>query len=237
LNAKILLLAAAICSILGCVPRCQAQEGINQSEIERGLKISPVSLNLKGKDPKLVGWGSYLVNAVADCNGCHTFPQFLTKGDPFLSTIRMPVAPIRNARHYLGGGFCFGKVISGNLTPNLDTGLPSNMTLPQFIAAMRSGMSNSPSILRIMPWPAYHNMTDGDVLAIYQYLAQSRMRNRATVRVRPLTRIRRTAQILLLRDRVTMRGQDNASFGEKGDGSYSINVLRLVSRLRRRGSI
>jgi hypothetical protein len=29
-----------------------------------------------------VGFGSYLVNAVGGCSGCHTFPQYLEKGDP-----------------------------------------------------------------------------------------------------------------------------------------------------------
>jgi hypothetical protein len=166
-----LVLIAGFCSIMWGVPRCTAHDAVNDSMVEHGLKISPVSVNLKGKDRNLVGWGSYLVNAVADCNGCHTFPQFLSGGDPFLGTIRRPLAPVRNLRHYLAGGFCFGHVISSNLTPNLDTGLPSNMTLPQFITAMRSGNGNSSGILRIMPWPAYHNMSDLDIGAIYQYLS------------------------------------------------------------------
>jgi hypothetical protein len=171
LKAKTLLLIAAICSAPLYVPRCTAEEAAGASTVELGLKISPVSVNLQGKVRNVVGWGSYLVNAVADCGGCHTFPQFLTGGDPFLGTSRTPIAPVRNARHYLAGGFCFGPVISSNLTPNPDTGLPSNMTLQQFITAMRSGQVNSPSLLRIMPWPAYHNMAERDIGAIYQYLS------------------------------------------------------------------
>ena len=42
------------------------------ARIHRGLVISPVHLNLEGKNRNLVGLGSYLVNAVADCNGCHS---------------------------------------------------------------------------------------------------------------------------------------------------------------------
>jgi cytochrome c553 len=171
LTSKLLPLVVIFCSMLCCIPHCNAQEASGESTAERGLKISPVSINLDGKNRDLVGWGSYLVNAVADCSGCHTFPQFLTAGDPFLGSVRRPVAPQRNARHYLAGGFCFGHVISSNLTPNLETGFPSNMTLPQFMAAMRSGNGNSPSTLRIMPWPAYHNLTDHDIGAIYQYLS------------------------------------------------------------------
>jgi hypothetical protein len=171
LNTKTLLLIAAVCSTLWCVPRCTAEEAASDSTVERGLKISPVSVNLQGKDRNVVGWGSYLVNAIADCGGCHTFPQFLTGGDPFQGTSRAPISPVPNARHYLAGGFCFGQIISSNLTPNLDTGLPSNMTLPQFITTMRSGKGNSPSLLRIMPWPTYHNMRERDIDAIYQYLS------------------------------------------------------------------
>ena len=40
--------------------------------IQIGYKIAPVPLNLSNKDPALVGLGSFLVNAVGDCNGCHT---------------------------------------------------------------------------------------------------------------------------------------------------------------------
>jgi hypothetical protein len=170
-NAKTLLVIAAACSTLWCVPRSIAEEPASENMAERGLKISPVSVNLKGKNRGVVGWGSYLVNAVADCNGCHTFPQFLTGGDPFLGTSHTPVAPVRNTRHFLAGGFCVGHVISSNITPNREGRLPSNMTLRQFITAMRSGQGHSPSTLRIMPWPAYQNMSDTDLGAIYQYLS------------------------------------------------------------------
>src|SRR5215468_4918259 len=44
----------------------------NESRIQRGLEIAPVPLNLAGKNRALVGLGSYIVNAVADCNGCHS---------------------------------------------------------------------------------------------------------------------------------------------------------------------
>ena len=174
MTSKTLLLIAAILTLCGSivwfVPHCIAEEAAGESMVERGLKISPVPVNLQGKDRNVIGWGSYLVNAVADCGGCHTFPQFLAGGDPFQGTSRAGISPVRNTRHYLAGGFCFSQVISSNLTPDLDTGLPSNMTLAQFISAMSSGNGSSPSILRIMPWPTYHNMSTSDIRAIYQYL-------------------------------------------------------------------
>jgi hypothetical protein len=45
---------------------------LQESRIQIGFEIAPVPLNLAGKDRDLVGLGSYLVNAVASCNDCHT---------------------------------------------------------------------------------------------------------------------------------------------------------------------
>ena len=44
-------------------------------EVQIGFRISPVKLNLKHKDPELVGLGSYIVNAQGGCNDCHTCPS------------------------------------------------------------------------------------------------------------------------------------------------------------------
>ena len=55
-------------------PRVQARawEDDEATLVRIGYEINPVPLNLQGKDHDLVGLGSFLVNAVADCNGCHT---------------------------------------------------------------------------------------------------------------------------------------------------------------------
>lgn len=95
--------------------------------IQQGFAISPIpknELNFKGKDPFRVGLGSYLVNAAADCSGCHSFPRFLVNGDtagsnpsfndPYLgvpSDQSVKQSPLRanfNNKHYLAGGRCFG---------------------------------------------------------------------------------------------------------------------------------
>lgn len=60
-----------------------------ESEIQRGFAISPVWLNLEGKDPALVGLGSYIVNAQAGCNDCHTCPAIYT----FLRAIPSATTP------------------------------------------------------------------------------------------------------------------------------------------------
>lgn len=44
--------------------------------MKQGLAIAPVHLDLRGKNRALVGVGSYLVNAVSDCNDCHTRPYY-----------------------------------------------------------------------------------------------------------------------------------------------------------------
>src|SRR5437763_15731952 len=56
---------------------------IDRSVVQQGFDASPIpkdKLNMKGKDPYLVGLGAYLVNGGGDCNGCHTFPRFLRPG-------------------------------------------------------------------------------------------------------------------------------------------------------------
>src|ERR1700676_3389799 len=37
---------------------------------EIGLKIAPPFINMKGKDPTLVGLGSFIVHGQPDCKGC-----------------------------------------------------------------------------------------------------------------------------------------------------------------------
>src|SRR6202030_1555053 len=51
--------------------RADGQDDEN-SKVKIGFEIAPVHLNLAGKDRELVGLGSYIVNAQADCNGCHS---------------------------------------------------------------------------------------------------------------------------------------------------------------------
>lgn len=95
---------------------------ISPFPVQQGFAISPVKLNLAGKDPLKVGLGSYLVNAIGDCSGCHSFPQYLEKGgpgsnpaagDPFEGTpstqsVSGQLVANFNFSHYLAGGQCFG---------------------------------------------------------------------------------------------------------------------------------
>jgi hypothetical protein len=146
------------------------------SRIRQGFAINPLPLNLHGRNPALVGLGSYYVNAVASCADCHTnFPQYLPGGNPFLGqpgTI--------NPENYLRGGRPFpaadpthveNPIVSRPLRP--ENGLPAGLTLDQFVDVMRNGTDydHPGRLLQVMGWPIFQNMTDRDLLAIYAYLS------------------------------------------------------------------
>jgi hypothetical protein len=113
-------------------PHVQARNDDDEhdSRIEQGFDIAPVALKLEGKNRALVGLGSYLVNAVAICNDCHSAgpqTQFAPGGNPFFGQ------PTKiNPATYLGGNQDFGAllptpgsphIVSRNLTPD-KTGRP-----------------------------------------------------------------------------------------------------------------
>ena len=180
-------------------PRVQGSEDDgDESKIRIGFEIAPVPLNLEGKDPALVGLGSYIVNAQIPCNDCHDAgppTQFAPNSNPFKGQ-----KPVVNPSAYLGGGRDFGAypppggpihIVSRNLTPD-KTGLPEGgNTFDQFLTIMRTGAdldSLHPTctamvttncvqppfqggLLQIMPWPEFQNMTEHDLRAIYEYLS------------------------------------------------------------------
>jgi hypothetical protein len=121
-----------------------------QSEVQRGFEIAPVLLELRGLNRSLVGEGSYYVNGISDCVGCHS-----------------------GATGHLGGGVNFGGVFSRNLTPDAQ-GRPAGLTFSEFEQVIRFGVDFKglppPGPLVIMPWPAYRNGTDRYVEALYEYL-------------------------------------------------------------------
>jgi hypothetical protein len=146
----------------------QAPAPADESVVKHGLAIAPVPLDLHGKNRALVGLGSYLVNAVSECNDCHTRPYYELGGNPFKGQ------PERiNGLNYLTGGNQFGPFTSANLTPNA-AGLPAGLTLEAFVHLMRTGETEDhPAlgpVLQVMPWPTFRKMTDRDLQAMYEYL-------------------------------------------------------------------
>src|ERR1700746_1133613 len=85
-------------------PRAHADDDDTNAKVQIGFAIAPVPLNLTGKKRALVGYGSYLVNAIGDCNGCHNsggIPNFeyAPGGNPYFSQSKK-VDPTK----YLAGG-------------------------------------------------------------------------------------------------------------------------------------
>ena len=151
---SILCMVLAGAAIWGVASLPLPAQDNNQSEVQRGLDIAPTPLDLKGKNRSSVGLGSYYVNSVSDCVGCHNRPS----------------------GGHVGGGVDFGGIFSRNLTPDA-AGRPAGLTLSEFIEVMRGGTDfkgippNPPgNKLIIMPWEAYRHGTDRYVESIYEYL-------------------------------------------------------------------
>jgi hypothetical protein len=76
LFTAVMFIAAASTPSLGA----DVTDAISPSVVQQGVQASPIpfdKLNLKNRPRALVALGSYLVNGVGDCVGCHTFPRFL----------------------------------------------------------------------------------------------------------------------------------------------------------------
>jgi len=137
-------------------------------------------------DQKLVNRGKYRVNAIG-CNDCHTPFKMGPKGpEPdmtrFLSghpqDMAVPPAPAASGPWI--GSFAatmtawagpWGVSFTRNLTPDKETGL-GDWTEQNFIATIRTGkrMGKGRDLLPPMPFPAFKNMNDGDLKAIFAYL-------------------------------------------------------------------
>jgi hypothetical protein len=133
-------------------------------------------MNVQGRNPALVGLGSYMVNAQFGCSDCHTWPNFAPGGSPYLGQPEQI-----NTVGYLAGGRAFGPVIvSNDLTPD-EAGRPAGMTFNEFNLVMRTGVDRDHSpppvpspendLLQVMPWPVFRNITDRDMRALYEYLS------------------------------------------------------------------
>lgn len=137
-----------------------------ESDVQRGLQISPVPLDPVGRNHAMVGRGSYLVNAVASCADCHSCPTYEPGHNPYLGGDGQ-----FDGEHYLAGGVPFGPFISANLTPDAE-GRPAGLTRDEFVEAIRTGHDpdDASRVLQVMPWPVLRNMTDRDLDAIYEFL-------------------------------------------------------------------
>jgi hypothetical protein len=204
MGATVAFTALLAAGMLLSSPRGRADDRDDRDDrdprIQKGFEIAPVHLDLEGKNRALVGLGSYIVNAQADCDGCHSAgprTEFAMNRNPYFGQKERV-----NPATYLGGGRDFGElvpppgigsahIISRNLTPTPKTGLPEgDHTFEEFLTILRTGKdfdhlhptcTGAPNpgcvpkpfdgeLLQIMPWPIQKNMTDHDIRAIYEYL-------------------------------------------------------------------
>jgi len=100
--------------------------------------------------PDLIRRGEYVAIA-GDCVACHTSPG----GKPFAGGLALPTP--------------LGDIIATNITPSRTAGI-GNYTLAQFTDAMRKGVrADGAHLYPAMPYTAYANVTDDDMLALYAY--------------------------------------------------------------------
>lgn len=150
--------------------------------IAAGYAATPVPVDLRGKDPLLVGMGAYIVNTVGICNHCHSSNQYqkagfpittsdfsAQKGNPyFLPPPNGPYAFFGETRPdggavfkidpttFVAGGQNFGAVYSKNLTPDVN-GSPSSFA-PFSVVYAEGGLD------WITYWAVLHNGVDIDLL-------------------------------------------------------------------------
>jgi len=131
--------------------------------------------------------GGYLVSSMA-CHDCHTPWKLGPKGpEPDMSRaltghpedLKMPPAPALPPGPWIASFAAtntawagpWGVSFTANLTPDKETGL-GDWTEEQFIAAIRTGkhQGKGRAILPPMPYPAYANLVDEELKAIWAYL-------------------------------------------------------------------
>lgn len=149
----IAVVAIGVVGTISSPLRLHAEEA-DEWRIQIGFAIAPVPLN-PARDHDLVGLGSYLVNAVGDCNGCHSSNSAPLALYPYV-TGRNPYfhQPAKiDPTVYLAGGQSFGTVgtptgpsgyggpaiITRNLTPDKNGLAEGGHTLAQFKQIMRRG--------------------------------------------------------------------------------------------------
>jgi hypothetical protein len=188
--------AAFVIAASTAPPRVAMAQSGRDSRIDIGLDAAPVPLNMAKKNVALVGLGSYFVNVVGDCNGCHSAgppTQYVKGGNPYMSQPKHV-----NPATYLGGGRDFGAlipnsahIISRNLTPDSSGLAIGGDSFAHFVQVIRTGVdpdhlhppcTGAPdascipapfdgNLLQIMPWPNLKSLSDYDLRAIYEYLS------------------------------------------------------------------
>jgi len=148
-----LILMGTLLASPGVQAKDDEHSSSDEAQIEAGLQIAPVPLTYDKHDRKLVGLGSYLVNAVIGCNGCHSAgpaTEYAAGHNPFQRLGPFTPPKIVNPATYLGGGRDFGQIgpitsstvpphiVSRNLTPD-ENGIPAG-GFAEFFNSVRNGI-------------------------------------------------------------------------------------------------
>jgi hypothetical protein len=150
----------------------------------RGLALNPISQidthSLDTTTLSLFGRGSYLVNAISDCSGCHTnldnaqtgaidTAAYLTGGQVFdlnfdgvPPTVQAELGVVRSASANLVGAtngfFNFSNVDFATFETLITEGIHAEDPQPEARLAFP------------MPWTFFKNMTESDLEAVYTYM-------------------------------------------------------------------
>lgn len=160
-----------------------AENTSDKLNVERGLAIQPLAdppalATLSASDHSLYGRGSYLVNAVADCNGCHTNPERSYAPGPTFGNVA-------TSQYMLGGqlwrvppGLDAATKYTRSMTANLvgaTHGSFRRMSFEDFRKVVTTGEVPRGTTTRKIAHPmpaviaALSQLTDDDLRAVYTY--------------------------------------------------------------------
>jgi cytochrome c553 len=180
MRARIVAVAGLIAVVVGTAG---ARVG---AQAAPAAPAKPAAAKPAASNAAQVARGKYLV-AGHGCNDCHTpykmgdngpepdMTRFLS-GHPADMVLPPPPQPqgpwfASVAATFTAWSGPWGISYTANLTPDKETGL-GTWTLQQFVDTIRNGrvQGHGRQLLPPMPWPAYKNMNDADLRAVFAYL-------------------------------------------------------------------
>lgn len=171
--------------------RCN-QGQTDKTEITKDSTQTQAAIADNGGFESQVAWGKHIV-AIADCNTCHTPKKMGPAGPEDNMDLELSGNPSQmpginiNRKEIESKGLLVSNMLewigpwgishAANITSDSTTGI-GNWTEDQFILCMRKGKyGGAPkgrNLLPPMPWPAFAQMTDGELKAVYAYLQSTK---------------------------------------------------------------
>jgi mono/diheme cytochrome c family protein len=131
--------------------------------VARPVRATPAGIKIAATPARLAR-GRYLVEAVADCSGCHSRRDF-----------NKYTGPVVQGFFFSGQSFppelgFPGTVNAANITPDAETGI-GTWTDGEKLRAIREGVSkDGHALFGFMPYASYAHMSDADALSVVAYL-------------------------------------------------------------------